>query len=124
LGAYGVTPQPTLDEAILEAMRLLPIEEALAGRMRDVERCSIATLEQAQDQLGITEAIVHALRALSGEAQFPASFDTAAGWRSTLLTAYDWVNLGAHLDARFPQTTHGGHGTADEARDLLASCAR
>ncbi|MEX3556240.1 MAG: hypothetical protein VB131_06630 [Burkholderia gladioli] len=67
------------------------------------------------------EQAVAALCALAGESPFPASFDSREGWNATILTAYDWINLGAHLDARFPQTAHGGHGTAEEARDLLAS---
>jgi hypothetical protein len=34
---------------------------------------------------------------------------------------YDWINLAAHLNARFPASAVGGRGSAEEARDLLAS---
>jgi hypothetical protein len=121
LGAYGVTPQPSLEEATLEAIRLLPLDGALVDRIRELERCSIASDEEARKYLALTNDLAQRLRDLGGEPQFPASFDTASGWRGTIHAAYDWVNLAAHLDARFPQTAHGGHGTAEEARDLLAS---
>jgi len=121
LGAHGVTPQPTLEEATLDAIRLLPLDDALIDGMRELERCSIGSEENARNRLALADALRQRLRNLGGEPQFPASFDTASGWRGTIHAAYDWINLGAHLDARFPQTAHGGHGTAEEARDLLAS---
>lgn len=123
LGAHGVTPQPPLEEATLEAIRLLQLDDDLVERVRRLERCSIDSGETAQNQLQLADDLVQALRGRGGEPQFPASFDTASGWRGTILAAYDWINLGAHLNARFPQTAHGGRGTAEEARDLLASCA-
>jgi hypothetical protein len=123
LGARGVTPQPPLEEATLEAIRLLRLDDELADGLRRIERCSIASSDDAQSQLQLTDDLVQTLRGLGGEPQFPASFDTASGWRGTILAAYDWINLGAHLGARFPQTAHGGRGTAEEARDLLASSA-
>jgi hypothetical protein len=121
LGAHGVTPQPPLEEATLDAIRLLRLDDALVHDIRELERCSIASEEQARDRLELAEEVARRLRSRGGEPQFPASFDTASGWRGTIHAAYDWVNLGAHLDARFPQTAHGGHGSAEEARDLLAS---
>ncbi len=121
LGAHGVTPQPTLEEATLDAIRLLPLDEALIEGIRELERCAIASGEDARNRLAQADALTQRLRNLGGEPQFPASFDTASGWRGTILAAYDWINLGSHLDARFPQTAHGGHGSAEEARDLLAS---
>jgi hypothetical protein len=123
LGAHGVTPQPPLEEATLEAMRLLQLDDALVEGLRELESCSIGSLEEARDRLELAEDLAQRLRSLGGEPQFPASFDTASGWRGTIHAAYDWVNLGAHLQARFPQTAHGGHGTAEEARDLLASAS-
>jgi hypothetical protein len=121
LGAYGVTPQPPLEEATLDAIRLLPLDGALTAGIREIERCSIESEESARSRLALADQLCQRLRELGGEPQFPASFDSASGWRGTLHAAYDWVNLGAHLDVRFPQTAHGGHGTAEEARDLLAS---
>ena len=123
LGAHGVTPLPPMEECTLEAIRLLRLEPDLTERIRQVERCSIGTQDEAVRQFRRAEEVAQTLRAIGGEAQFPASFDTESGWRSTLLGAYDWINLGAHLNVRFPQTAHGGRGTAEEARDLLASCA-
>ena len=123
LGARGVTPQPPLEEATLEAIRLLRLDDDLADGLRRIERGSIASSDDAQRQLQLADDLVQTLRGLGGEPQFPASFDTASGWRGTILAAYDWINLGAHFGARFPQTAHGGRGTAEEARDLLASSA-
>ncbi len=121
LGAYGVTPQPTLEEATLEAIRLLPLGDALVAVIRELETCSISSEADARDRLAAADDLALRLRTLGGDPRFPASFDTAAGWRGTILASYDWVNLGAHLGARFPQTAHGGRGSAEEARDLLAS---
>ncbi len=121
LGAHGVTPQPPLEEATLEAIRLLRLDDALIDGIRELERCSIGSDVDARNRLALADELALRLRSRGGEAQFPASFDTASGWRGTIHAAYDWINLGAHLDARFPQTAHGGHGTAEEARDLLAS---
>jgi hypothetical protein len=121
LGAHGVTPQPPLEEATLEAIRLLQLEDALVDGIRELETCSIGSEEDARNRLELADELAQRLRSRGGEPQFPASFDTASGWRGTIRVAYDWINLGAHLGARFPQTAHGGHGTAEEARDLLAS---
>ena len=123
LGAHGVTPQPPLEEATLDAIRLLPLEPAVIDGIRQLERCSIACVEDAAHRFQLAEQLAQRLRNHGGEPQFPASFDTASGWRGTIHATYDWINLGAHLDARFPQTAHGGHGTAEEARDLLASAS-
>jgi hypothetical protein len=121
LGARGVTPQPPLEEATLEAIRLLRLDDATTAAIREVERCTINSAEDARRHLAYADDLARRLRESAGEAHFPATFDTASGWRRTIHAAYDWINLGAHLDVRFPQTAHGGHGTADEARDLLAS---
>jgi len=58
------------------------------------------------------DALVAAVRSASGSPAFPASFDTARAWDDTLAIGYDWLRLGAYLDADLP---------IDEARDLLAS---
>jgi hypothetical protein len=121
LGAHGVTPQPPLEEATLDAIRLLRLDDALIDGIRELERCSIGSEKDAHNRLALADELAQRLRSRGGEPQFPASFDTASGWRGTIHAAYDWVNLGAHLDARFPQTAHGGHGSAAEAMDLLAS---
>jgi hypothetical protein len=123
LGAHGVTPLPPMEECTLEAIRLLRLESDLTERIRQIERCSISTQDEAVREFQRAEEAAQTLRVIGGESQFPASFDTESGWRATLLAGYDWINLGAHLNVRFPQTAHGGRGTAEEARDLLASCA-
>jgi hypothetical protein len=121
LGAHGVTPQSTMEEATLDAIRLLPLDAALIAGIRELEQCSIESAHDAQRYVALADELAQRLRNLGGAPQFPASFDTASGWRGTIHAAYDWINLGAHLHARFPQTAHGGRGTAEEARDLLAS---
>ncbi|RZF25618.1 nucleotidyltransferase domain-containing protein [Paraburkholderia sp. UYCP14C] len=121
LGAHGVTPQSTMEEATLDAIRLLPLDAALIDGIRELEQCAIGTASDAQRYVALADELAQRLRNLGGDPQFPASFDTASGWRGTIHAAYDWINLGAHLHARFPQTAHGGRGTAEEARDLLAS---
>lgn len=121
LAAHGITPQPPLEEATAVAIRLLQVDADTVEKIRSLERCPIPNEAVAKSQLQLASEVVVTLRALSGEASFPASFDDEQGWCETILFGYDWFNLAAHLDAPFPASAAGGRGTAEEARDLLAS---
>jgi hypothetical protein len=121
LAAHAVTPQPPLEEATLVAARLLPLNAELRQQIRSVETTPIASEADARERFALADAIVRALRTLAGETSFPASFDDEAGWCETILYGYDWFNVATHLDAPFPASAVGGRGTAEEARDLLAS---
>ncbi|WP_442496820.1 nucleotidyltransferase domain-containing protein [Methylobacter sp. sgz302048] len=121
LAGYGITPQPPLEEAVLEALRLLPLNPSLVEAIQRIETESIHSREQGQELFELAGQIVRELRQLGGDEQFPASFDTASGWCETVMYGYDWINLATHLNARFPASAVGGRGSAEEARDLLAS---
>jgi hypothetical protein len=121
LAGHGITPQPPLEEAILETLRLLPLNPSLVEAIERIETESIHSREQGQELFELAEQIVRELRQLGGDERFPASFDTASGWGETVMYGYDWINLAAHLNARFPASAVGGRGSAEEARDLLAS---
>jgi hypothetical protein len=121
LAAYAVTPQPALEEAVLEAIRLLPLAPSLVERLRRCESVRIDTPAVAQAHFDTVDALVGELRELAGNPHVPASFDSSEGWLNTILCGYDWINVAAHLNARFPATAVGGRGTAEEARDVLAS---
>jgi hypothetical protein len=121
IAAHGITPQPPLEEATLVARRLLALPPGVADRIATLESVAIASEAEARRHLDMAEEATRALRAMAGEAHFPASFDHADGWCETILYGYDWFNLAAHLDAPFPASATGGRGSAEEARDLLAS---
>ena len=123
LAAHGVSPAPPLEEATLEAMRLLPMEPSLVDDLRALERSPIASEQEARRQFALADEAAVRLRQLAGESRFPASFESTSGWRSTVLLGYDWINLMAHLEGRFPMTGPGGRGTLEEARDVLAASA-
>jgi len=121
LAAHGITPQPPLEEATLVAARLLKLDAALRETIRKVEATPIGSELDAQRSFAAADEVVRTLRQLAGESSFPTSFETEEGWCETILYGYDWFNLAAHLDAPFPATAVGGRGTAEEARDVLAS---
>lgn len=125
LAAWGVTPQPPLEEAIATARRLLPLPPDVVAGIGKLESQPIENADEGAKCLADARFLVSSFRALAGaqseERPFPASFDDDGGWAETVLCSYDWINLAAHLDAPFPASAAGGRGTAEEARDLLAS---
>jgi hypothetical protein len=121
LAAFGITPQPPLEEAVLTAQRLLPLDSDLNDKIRNLECQNVDNTAQAMVQLALADDIVLCFRTIARDESFPASFDSAAGWCDTIIYGYDWINLATFLDAPFPASAVGGRGTAEEARDLLAS---
>ncbi len=121
LAAHGVTPQPSLEEAILETTCYFPLSDSLLNKIQRIEHEHINSELEAKARLTMANDVVRQLRILADEAEFPSSFDNASGWCDTILYSYDWINLGTHLGSRFPSTAVGGRGTAEEARDLLTS---
>lgn len=124
LSAFGVTPMPPLEEATLEAIRLLRLDQALADDLRTLERAPISSAEEAARHRALATSVTERLRGIAGHGAFPASFDSASGWRGTMLIGFDWINMMTYLDARFPMTSPGGRGTLEEARDVLAAGSR
>ncbi|GAA3990189.1 hypothetical protein GCM10022247_06040 [Allokutzneria multivorans] len=110
LSAYGVNPLPP-DDDLVRRLDLLP-DTGLAAPARELESVRVSTPEEGRSALKRLEEFVAAVRAITGAGLFPSSFDSADTWRSTLDIGYDWLRLGAYLDADLPLT---------EAQDLLSS---
>ncbi|MQY05036.1 nucleotidyltransferase domain-containing protein [Actinomadura macrotermitis] len=118
LNAYGTFPHPAVEEAVYHVRELAgPPAELVAG-MERLERLFIGDpswpehAETRQDELADLVDRVRAHLNTAHSRSFPLSFDSADGWHDTLEIGYDWVRLGAHLDATLP---------IEEARDLIAS---
>jgi hypothetical protein len=118
LTAYGVYPLP-LPEAgpySLQDVRDLPTEIKSTALIleRDIQQGALdSKLDQAT--LDLLDAFVELIRRNTFAEDFPACFLDDDGWNKTLEIGYDWVRLGAYLDAEFP---------IEEARDLLTAGAR
>jgi hypothetical protein len=113
LAAYGINPLPAEEEAPLRVRELpdLPpdVRQAVHAIEPDLEATDHEGAVRALDAL---DALVPRMRGAAGIDRFPSSFTSPTTWRETLDIGYDWVRLGAYLDADFPIA---------EARDLLAS---
>jgi len=112
LSAYGVNPLPP-DSDVVRRLCLLPTALApIRDRAERIEALRVDSAASAAIASAELDELVAAVRTASGSPAFPASFDTARAWDDTLAIGYDWLRLGAYLDADLP---------IDEARDLLAS---
>lgn len=112
LSAYGVNPLPP-DSDVVRRLCLLPAElRPIRDRAERIDLLRVDSASSAEVVLAELEAFVAVVRTAAGAPEFPASFDTARAWDDTLAIGYDWLRLGAYLDADLP---------IDEARDLLAS---
>lgn len=120
LASRGVTPQPPLEDVVSIAKRIIN-DEAIVQRINDFEKIRVTDKESAEVRFNKALDIIKVFRNLAQDENFPASFDSKEGWCETILYGYDWINLATHLDTPFPPSAAGGKGTAEEARDLLAS---
>jgi hypothetical protein len=112
LSAHGVHPLPP-DPDLVRRLDLLPVPTGEVRRLaEELETAAITTPEQAATVQTGLYAFVAAVRAMIGAGAFPSSFSSPEAWRATLDLGYDWLRLGAYLDAALP---------IDEARDLLSS---
>jgi hypothetical protein len=115
LSAYGVNPLPP-DSDVVRRLSLLPAE---TGPIRELAETIVArrldSPAAAQRVLGELDGLVSATRTVTGAQVFPSSFDSARAWDRTLAIGYDWLRLGAYLDADLP---------IEEARDLLGNGGR
>ncbi|MFI1168933.1 nucleotidyltransferase domain-containing protein [Streptomyces sp. NPDC020801] len=112
LSAYGVNPLPA-DCDLARRMDLLPPATApIRTRAEELLRRTIDSPERGRAALADLRSLVDLVRPAVGADAFPSSFDSADAWRATLELGYDWLRIGAHLDAELP---------IEEARDLLAS---
>ncbi|HEX7289599.1 MAG TPA: hypothetical protein VF250_00610, partial [Conexibacter sp.] len=113
LSAHGVDPLPSQEEACARIAELPSVDRAVARDTIALEHSiAIDGPSAGRELLTAVERLVVRLRAAMGAASFPQSFGDAEGWRATLETFYDWVRLGANLDADFP---------LEDLRDVLLS---
>lgn len=115
LSAYGVNPLPP-DSDVVRRLSLLPAEvEPIRALAAAIDTSTVDSPERAQELLPELAKLVQLTRTATGSLIFPSSFDSAQAWEQTLAIGYDWLRLGAYLDAELP---------IDEARDLLSSGGR
>ncbi|MGY6025477.1 hypothetical protein [Streptomyces spinosirectus] len=109
--AYGVSPLPADCDLVRRIDLLPPAVRPVRARTEELLRRTADPAEYAGDLLTEVRSCVALVRVAAGAAAFPASFGSGDAWRATLQLGYDWLRLGAHLDAQLP---------IEEARDLLA----
>ncbi|WP_460062356.1 nucleotidyltransferase domain-containing protein [Streptomyces sp. YKOK-I1] len=110
--AYGVNPLPADTDLVRRIDLLPPATLAIRTRAEELLRRTVASVEHGDDLLADLRDYIAQVRGTAGADAFPLSFDSADTWRATLELSYDWVRIGAHLDAELP---------LEEARDLVAS---
>ncbi len=115
LSAYGVNPLPP-DSDVVRRLRLLPEEvQPIRALVASIDTSALDSPERAKSLLADLKRLVTLARTATGSLVFPSSFDSTRAWEQTLAIGYDWLRLGAYLDADLP---------IDEARDLLTSGGR
>ncbi|MFC0431997.1 nucleotidyltransferase domain-containing protein [Kutzneria buriramensis] len=101
--AAGVHPLPP-DDALTRSLGELPfIDGSLVELARRAERPPVSLTD--------LDYLVAEVRAHTGAAGFPSSFESAADWQRTLELGHDWLRLAAYLGAVLP---------ISDAADLLA----
>ncbi|WP_055489108.1 hypothetical protein [Streptomyces sp. TP-A0356] len=109
--AYGVHPLPADPDLVRRIDLLPPAVRPIRARAEELLRRTVDSAERGDDLLAELRAYVALVRDTAGAEAFPSSFDSADTWRATLQLGYDWLRIGAYLDAELP---------IEEARDLLA----
>ncbi|MFG3013583.1 hypothetical protein ACGFZB_24605 [Streptomyces cinerochromogenes] len=110
--AHGVNPLPA-DADLVRRLDLLPSSDGgpIGARAGELLRRAVDTPDQGDTLLTDLRSFIALVRGAVGADSFPLSFESADTWRATLELGYDWLRIGAHLDAELP---------IEEARDLLA----
>jgi hypothetical protein len=111
LSAHGVDPLPPPEQVCDRLRSIHGLDKALLDAVDELE-WSIPTEDEphAAHVLGKLDALTEQMRAITGTGQFPVSFGGTEAWRETLKGFFDWVRIGAYLDAPFPR---------EDLRDLL-----
>ncbi|WP_369362956.1 hypothetical protein AB5L52_06520 [Streptomyces sp. CG4] len=110
--AYGVNPLPADSDLVRRIDLLPPATRPIRERAEELLRRTVDSAERGDGLLADLRSYVELVRGTAGADAFPSSFDSADTWRATLELGYDWLRIGAYLDAELP---------LEEARDLLAS---
>ncbi|MEU1519963.1 nucleotidyltransferase domain-containing protein [Streptomyces sp. NPDC005811] len=110
--AYGVNPLPADSDLVRRIDLLPPATRPIGTRARQLLSRTVDSAQRGDALLTEVRDYVAQVRGTAGADAFPLSFDSADTWRATLELGYDWLRIGAYLDAELP---------LEEARDLLAS---
>lgn len=113
--AYGIHPLPLPDAGPyrIQDIRDLPPEIKNTALTLEADIQSGPLDEKLDDStLQLLDQFIEMIRRNTYGEDFPSCFIDDDGWNRTLEIGYDWVRLGAYLDADFP---------IEEARDLLAA---
>jgi hypothetical protein len=113
LSAHAIDPLPPVEE-VHACLDLAPgLSATLKAEVLRLDASLGVTNEiDAVRTLHTLDGIVLAIRDLTGTSLFPSCFISADEWQRTLDIGYDWVRLGAYLDADFP---------VDQVRDVLST---
>ncbi|WP_156686410.1 AMP-binding protein [Mycobacterium sp. Marseille-P9652] len=110
--AWGITPLPG-DPVLFDTLeQLVPGHRDLARTARDLVHLPIRDRDGALRAQSELDTFVARVRQATGGEAFPASFASREEWQRTLRRGYQWLRMGAYLDADVE---------LDETRDLLAS---
>ncbi|MGW7260230.1 hypothetical protein [Streptomyces sp. NPDC054834] len=109
--AHGVNPLPADTDLVRRLDLLPPATGPIGARAGELLRRTVDSAQHGDTLLAELRAYIGQVRDTVGADSFPLSFDSADTWRATLQIGYDWLRIGAHLDAELP---------IEEARDLLA----
>lgn len=108
--AHGVHPLPADPDLVRRLDLLPPATRPLGARVAELLRRSVDPTAGGDALLTELRACIVLVRTGMGAESFPLAFDSADTWRATLQLGYDWLRIGAHLDAELP---------IEEARDVL-----
>lgn len=113
LSAFGFSPSAAPEDAPLLIATLLEVPADIQREAAALALMAPPLGARAADLLlSRLDGFVKRTRDVSHAALFPSSFVSAQEWQRTLEHGYDWIRLGAFLDADFP---------IEEARDLITS---
>jgi hypothetical protein len=109
--AHGVHPLPADPDLVRRLDLLPPATRPIGRRAGELLRRTVDSAADGEALFTELRACIALVRTTMGAGSFPLSFESADTWRATLQLGYDWLRIGAHLDAELP---------IEEARDLLA----
>jgi hypothetical protein len=116
LSAYGAVPLPPDSDVVLRLGSLADLPPQVKAMAHELDGgLRVGSAEEGTALLAALDGFVREVRTLTGATLFPACFDDLEQWTQALEVAYDWIRLGAYLNAEFP---------VDEGRDLLESRGR
>jgi hypothetical protein len=113
LNAFGFSPPAAPEDAPLLIATLPDVPADIRREAATLARMAPPSGGRAANLLlSRLDDFVKRTRDVSDAVLFPSSFVSAQAWQRTLEHGYDWIRLGAYLDADFP---------IEEARDLISS---